>query len=104
MEHWGGLPLIYRLADATGRCRIVATGEVVGTDLGRLGPARTYFCIFDDGTARVTLAFIGRRDVPGLTVGTRCRIVGTAQLVGGSLLVLNPEYEFAEPNFARLPE
>ena len=104
MESWSGLPLVHRLREATGRCRIVATGEVVATSVGRLGPSRTYICTFDDGTGRAALVFTGRPEVTGLTVGSRCRVVGTAQSIAGELMVLNPEYEFTEPNFARLPE
>lgn len=101
-ETCGGLPVVRILACAAPRTRVLATGELTAAGRGRLGRSRAYLCRLDDGTGRITLAFSGRESVPGVVVGTRCRIEGTAQLVEELLVVWNPLYELLTA--ARPPE
>ena len=98
---WGGLPVVTRLADAAPRRRVRVTGRVTAAAAGRAGGSRAYLCVLDDGTAKVTLAFSGRNQVPGLAVGTLCRIDGTACQLDGFLTVLNPSYDLLGENGCR---
>lgn len=51
--------------------------------------------VAEDGV-RVDLVFLGRSQVPGITVGARLRFVGTAGRANGGLRILNPRYCFVE--------
>ena len=93
-ETWGGLPVVRKLACARPRNRVIVTGNVTAAAQGRLGSSRAYLCRLDDGTGKITLAFTGRSIIPGLVVGVRCKVEGTAQMVDGQLVVPNPEYEY----------
>jgi amino acid transporter len=47
----------------------------------------------DDGTAALSAVFLGRRQLPGVDVGTRMVVEGTVGLHHQRLAVLNPTYE-----------
>jgi hypothetical protein len=47
-----------------------------------------------DGTGALVLRFIGRDAVPGMVAGSRVVAVGTPARYRGTLLMLNPIYEF----------
>lgn len=46
-----------------------------------------------DGHTEIHAVFMGRRDVPGLTVGRPVTVCGRFTTVDGDLVTLNPEYE-----------
>jgi hypothetical protein len=96
-----GLPLARSLADATPRSRVAVSGVIVaakrwsrdaaaGADLG-------FRCELDDGTGQIDLVFLGRVGVPGLVVGSRCHVEGTARMEHGRLTVWNPVYHLVAP-------
>jgi hypothetical protein len=47
-----------------------------------------------DGTGTITLRFMGRTEIPGIVLGCRLRVHGTPWMEGGTLIMLNPLYEF----------
>jgi hypothetical protein len=47
-----------------------------------------------DGTGTITLRFMGRTEIPGIVRGCRLRVHGTPWMEGGTLIMLNPLYEF----------
>ncbi len=47
-----------------------------------------------DDHANLTIAFLGRRQIAGLTTGSRIVVDGTVANVRGSLGMINPQYEF----------
>ena len=57
------------------------------------GTAPTLECTITDGTGRLVVAFMGRREVAGLEPGTRIMVEGTAALRRGQLVMINPAYE-----------
>jgi len=76
---------------------VATTGTVVATSSGWGGRGPSGFrCMLDDGTGRVVLVFVGRERVPGIEVGARCRIQGTAWVQQGQLTIWNPNYELIE--------
>ena len=85
---------MHRLARARPRTRVIVMGFVTAAGLGRLGGSRAYLCRLDDGTGKITIAFTGRGIVPGLVVGVKCKVEGTAQTIDGQLVVPNPQYEY----------
>ncbi len=89
---WGGRPVARRIAAVTPRARVVVQGSVVAVD-SRSGPGGSrYECTLDDGSGQLVLVFLGRREVAGLMVGTRCAAEGTALIEHGRLVVWNPLY------------
>jgi hypothetical protein len=54
--------------------------------------AGTLECTLVDGTGAITLAFMGRRQVPGIHLGTRMIVEGTVGQHDGRLAILNPTY------------
>jgi two-component system sensor histidine kinase KdpD len=74
------------------RERVEVTGEISAVRTVTRGAAPAYLCVLDDGTGEIDLLFLGRREVPGLGVGARCRAEGTARVEGGRLVVWNPLY------------
>jgi hypothetical protein len=85
------------LRAATHRSRVATTVTVVATGSQGDGSGPPGFrCTVDDGTAQVDLLFVGRVRVPGIEVGARCRIEGTARVQGGRLTIWNPIYELIE--------
>ena len=47
-----------------------------------------------DGTGTITLRFMGRTEIPGIVLGCRLRVQGTPWIEDGTLIMLNPLYEF----------
>jgi hypothetical protein len=92
-----GLPLVLELRSAVDRSRVAVGGTVVALCPQSDGAPVGYRCVLDDGTGRVDLLFLGRREVPGLAVGARCHVEGTARMDHGRLTIWNPLYRL-EPS------
>jgi hypothetical protein len=45
-----------------------------------------------DGSGEVGLLFLGRSSVPGIEVGARCTVEGTARMRSDRLVLWNPIY------------
>jgi hypothetical protein len=52
--------------------------------------------VLDDGTGTLVLRFFGRAAVPGLVIGSWVVAQGTPGRVGGSVVMINPLYSFAD--------
>jgi len=46
-----------------------------------------------DGTGRLTLVFLGRRQIPGITPGRQVVVHGRAIVLDGEPSMVNPRYE-----------
>jgi hypothetical protein len=46
-----------------------------------------------DGTGEVTVVFMGRRSIPGLSLGTRVLVEGALGEVRGHARIVNPRFE-----------
>ena len=53
----------------------------------------TLECVVDDGTAGLSVVFLGRRNVPGIRLGTTLDVEGRVGTHHGRLAILNPDYE-----------
>ena len=56
----------------------------------------TLVALVSDGTGEVRAAWMGRRSIPGLTLGTRIVLEGTIGEERGVRKMVNPRYEFAQ--------
>jgi hypothetical protein len=73
-----------RRVDFIGTVQTAATVEQPG------GP--WFEATLSDGTGRVTLAWLGRSDLPGVVPGRRLRVKGRLVPDRGRLVVFNPDY------------
>jgi amino acid transporter len=74
------------------RDRVKVRGQVRSL---RVAPERDtpiFECLLDDGSGTLLAVFLGRRELAGITVGTRMEITGTAGVHQNRLAVLNPSY------------
>ena len=53
----------------------------------------TFECTLVDATGALTIVFLGRRSVAGITPGRYLRVEGTVGSHRGRLAILNPSYE-----------
>ena len=56
----------------------------------------TLECTLVDPTGAITVVFLGRRQVPGIAVGTRLVLDGVVGEHHGNEAILNPSYEILE--------
>ena len=52
--------------------------------------------VVTDGSGTCTAVWLGRRSIPGLTLGVRMFLEGRLGGTPGDLQIVNPRYEFAE--------
>jgi len=94
------MPLVMELRGALNRSRVAVGGVIVSVvepaEEIRSPRPRGYRCVLDDGTGQIDLLFLGRDRVPGLSVGARCHIEGTARMDHGRLTVWNPLYRLEQ--------
>jgi amino acid transporter len=57
------------------------------------GTAPTLECTVADGTGRLVVAFLGRREIAGLEPGSQILVEGTVAARRGQLVMINPAYE-----------
>jgi len=94
---WAGRPVARKVADARPRGRVVVTGTICAEEAVSRERSPAYCCTLDDGTGHLDLLFLGRSRIPGVAVGTRCRVEGTARTESGRLVVWNPLYRLETP-------
>ncbi|HZM28962.1 MAG TPA: amino acid permease [Acidimicrobiales bacterium] len=81
------------IAEARYRDRVRLGGRVRSLMVAPQHDAPVLELVLDDGTAGISVVFLGRRRIPGVDVGTRMVIEGTVGLHRNRLAVLNPTYE-----------
>lgn len=89
------LPGVTLIAKAEPRTVAKVAGVVEGLRVSRRDGVATYEATLSDGTGRVTVTFLGRGVVPGLSLGRRMVVEGRLGGSPGALQVMNPTYEFA---------
>lgn len=62
------------------------------------GNVSTLECTIVDGTGGIELVFLGRRSIPGISLGTRIRAWGRVGAHHARLAILNPVYELLAPD------
>jgi amino acid transporter len=79
------------------RQRVRVAGRVHSVSVKPWSGVPTFECVLVDGTGAITVAFLGRREVPGLEPGTKLTVEGAVGSHRGRLAILNPLWEFLEP-------
>jgi hypothetical protein len=81
------------IAEATWRQRVRVAGNVRSVRVAPLHDAPTVELILDDGSASISVIFLGRRSIAGVGVGTRMAVEGTVGVHKTRLAILNPSYQ-----------
>ncbi len=95
-----------KLGRLTPRRLVVVRGEIIETARRRIGSSPAYRCLLFDGSGKLALYFLGRGEVAGLDVGTRCLAAGRVASFAGELVLWNPRYriELGPPDPANTPQ
>jgi amino acid transporter len=81
------------IGDVRYRDRVRVAGRVRSLRVAPQHDAPTLELVLDDGTASLSVVFLGRRRLAGVEIGTKLAIEGTVGLHRNRLAVLNPTYE-----------
>ena len=81
------------IADVRYRDRARVGGRVRSLRVAPQHDAPLLELVLDDGTAALSVVFLGRRGLAGVEVGTRMVVEGTVGLHHNRLALLNPSYE-----------
>jgi amino acid transporter len=81
------------IGDVTFRERVTIEGRIRSIRVQPLAQAATLECVVVDDTGAISLVFLGRRSVAGVTIGKRIRASGLAADHHGRLAIWNPDYE-----------
>lgn len=92
MSSWELPGPVTALGTVKHRQHFVAAATVCALRTWASGGSKSLTCVVSDGTGEVTLVFLGRTSVPGLRLGAKCVIEGTALGDGRRLVVWNPLY------------
>jgi hypothetical protein len=90
------VPGVVPIANVTLRVQVKIAGVVRRITVFPLEGQESLEAILFDGTGDATVVFMGRRGIPGLTLGTRLIVEGVLAEKDGRLRMVNPRFEFAE--------
>jgi amino acid transporter len=85
----GATPIV----EAHWRDRVKVAGRVRAVRVAPLHDAPTLELILVDGTASISVLFLGRRSLAGVGVGTKMAVEGTVGIHKTRLAILNPSYQ-----------
>jgi hypothetical protein len=80
------------IADARWRQHVTLAGEVRSVRIAPLFDAPTIELVLADGTGAISVLFLGRRNIAGITVGTKLVVEGTVGIHKARLALRNPGY------------
>jgi cytochrome c-type biogenesis protein CcmE len=89
------VPGSVRIASCPNRRRIRLAGVVKRITLTPIQGAESLEAVISDGTGEVSVVWMGRRMIPGLTLGTRVIVDGVVAREGSRARMVNPIFEFA---------
>ena len=89
------VPGSVRIADGMPRQRVKLAGVVRRITVRPLEGHESLEAILFDGTSEVTVVWMGRRAIRGLSLGTRLIVEGLLAEQRGERRLVNPTFEFA---------
>jgi amino acid transporter len=81
------------ISSAESRTRVTLEGVVHSMRVQPWAGVAALECVIKDGTGRISIVFIGRRQIAGLGVGTSIRVTGVIGTHERRRAMLNPAYE-----------
>jgi len=85
-----------RIDDAKDRSRVKLAGAVRRITIRPVKGFEGMRLQLFDGTGEVSVVFLGRRSIPGLTLGSRLIVEGVIGRSGDVRQVVNPSFEFVQ--------
>ncbi len=90
-----GVPGSVRMAEASPRSRVKLAGVVRRITVRPLEGHESLEAILSDGTGEITVVWMGRRTIRGLSLGTRLVVEGLLAEQRGEERMVNPSFEFS---------
>lgn len=87
-----------RIADVVDRQRVKLRGFITVLTMKPRGEVAWLEAEFSDGSGTVTLVWMGRSDIPGLSAGRELTVDGRISYVDGARRMYNPRYELVASN------
>lgn len=81
-----------RISAARDRERVTLRGFVTALTMEPRGGTPWLEATFSDGSEAITLIWMGRREIPGVTAGREMSIEGRVMVVDGERRMYNPRY------------
>ncbi len=88
------VPGTVRIQDAEIRERAKIAGVIKRITVFPMEGKESLEVLVSDGTGEVTVVFMGRRGIPGLSLGTRVVVEGVLGEQRGAMRMINPRLEF----------
>ena len=96
IDGWAAaIPDTVRIAAAPVRAQAKLAGVVRRITIRPEGGAESLEALLSDGTGEITLVWMGRRAIKGLTLGTHVVVEGLVAEHRSGLRIVNPKFEFA---------
>jgi cytochrome c-type biogenesis protein CcmE len=89
------VPGSVRIASCPNRRRVRLAGVVKRITVTPIQGSESLEAVISDGTSEVSVMWMGRRSIPGLTLGTRVIVDGVVAREGSGCRMVNPTFEFA---------
>lgn len=97
VREWANsVPGTVRIAEAKPRSRVKLAGAVRRISIRPVKGFEALGVLLSDGTGEVAVEWLGRRTIPGLTLGSRLVVEGVLGQEPGMLRVVNPTFDFAD--------
>jgi len=94
VREWAGrVPGCTPIVDASVRQRVRLAGVVTRITVLPTEGNESLEAILFDGTGEVIVVFMGRRTIPGLSLGTKLAVEGVLGEQRGKLRLVNPRFE-----------
>jgi RecG-like helicase len=95
VREWSGkVPGAVPIGEASARERVKLAGVVNRITVFPTEGNESLEALMSDGTGEVTVVFMGRRSIPGLSLGTRLVVEGMLGEQRGRRRLVNPRFEF----------
>jgi len=96
IETWSEtVPGTVRIGDAPKRDKVRIAGVIKRITVFPVQDSESLEALVSDGTGEVTVVFMGRRGIGGLSLGTRVVVEGVMGVTRGSNRMINPRLEFS---------
>lgn len=82
-----------RIADACDRQRVRLRGFITALSMEPRSGTPWLEATFSDGSDAITLIWMGRREIPGVSAGREMTVEGRVSFVHGERRIYNPLYE-----------
>ncbi len=96
IQGWAAtIPGTTRIADAPVRSRAKIAGVVRRITVRPVEGYESLEALISDGTGEVEVVWMGRRSIPGLSLGTHLVVDGVLGEQRGQIRMVNPTFEFS---------